>query len=186
MKKLFIILSSIVLLISHLSGCNNTLCDSLEETLDEQIKHQNNVNNPQVEFYNRFKLEVENNEYDKWLDRTIANGKLPEKELYAEYLKLWEEELAFTINNASSLFNNEDDFLAWENELLLWLKTTKAICNKELLQMNSQLAQLEIIIKYCNIVKQKVIDTKYFCYILENPNIDDPNPISLKWKSAYK
>ena len=133
--------------------------------------------------YARFHNFVLNNTYDKWLKIKEEEGILPVREMYGEYLKYWYSEFEFTLECAKELFKNEDEYFSWKAENEEWLKTTKELLKKEVNNFTDEMHRLEVIIPYSELVRQKVIDTKYFLYILESNTTEEiTNYISLKWK----
>lgn len=133
--------------------------------------------------YVRFQNFVNWNGYDHWLALKIAEGVDSLSWVYGEYLKYWYEEFEFTLEYAQQLFKNEDEYLVWKAENEEWLKITRELLNKEVNQFTDEMHRLEVIIPYSDLVRQKVIDTKYFLYILENNTTEKiTDYISLKWK----
>ena len=133
--------------------------------------------------YVKFQDFVNWNGYDHWLTLKIAEGVDPLRWVYGEYLKYWYEEFEFTLEYAKELFENEDEYLAWKLENEKWLEITKELLKKEVNNFTDEMHRLEVIIPYSDLVRQKVIDTKYFLYILENNTTEKiTDYISLKWK----
>ena len=141
---------------------------------------------PQLEFYMQFEEAVAANVYDIWLEQVLAEGKQSEYSIYSDYLTLWKDELTYTIENGKKLFDSEEDYTHWKNKLNEWLENSQALLKIEMNQMMGTLSQVDIIIPYCQLVRQKVIDTKKFLYYLEDQTlslqyINDRN-ISVTWK----
>ena len=134
--------------------------------------------------YARFHNFVLNNIYDRWLKIQEKEGILPVREMYGEYLKYWYGEFEFTLEYAKELFENEDEYLVWKADNEEWLKITRELLNKEVNNFTDEMHRLEVIIPYSQLVRQKVIDTKYFLYILESDTTEEiTDYISLKWKN---
>lgn len=134
--------------------------------------------------YVRFQDFVNWNGYDRWLALKISEGVDPLSWVYGEYLKKWYEEFEFTLEYAKELFDNEDEYLVWKADNEEWLKITRELLNKEVNNFTDEMHRLEVIIPYGELVRQKVIDIKYFLYILENDTTEEiANYISLKWKN---
>lgn len=133
--------------------------------------------------YVRFQDFVNWNIYDRWLVLKTAEGVDPLSWVYGEYLKYWYAEYEFTLEYAKELFENEDEYLVWKSENEEWLEITRELLNKEVNQFTDEMHRLEIIIPYSKSIRQKVIDIKYFLYILENDTINEVTEyISLQWK----
>ena len=116
-----------------------------------------------------FYEKINNNPYDTWLESKKAEGTLSEKELYKSWLDFWGDELSFTIKSGKTLFSNENDYLAWKTNLEQWLELTQENLRIEMNNMvvPSSLAQARLIHHAGEIIRQKVIDTKYFLYKIE-------------------
>ena len=133
--------------------------------------------------YVRFQNFVDWNIYDRWLELKISEGVDSLTWIYGEYLKNWYAEFEFTLDYAKDLFENEEEYLIWKSKNEEWLKITRELLNKEVNQFTDEIHRLEIIIPYSELIRQKVIDTKYFLYTLENDTVKDINDyISLQWK----
>ena len=133
--------------------------------------------------YVRFQNFVDWNIYDRWLELKISEGVDSITWIYGEYLKNWYAEFEFTLDYAKDLFENEEEYLIWKSKNEEWLKITRELLNKEVNQFTDEMHRLEVIIPYSDLVRQKVIDTKYFLYILENNTTEKiTDYISLKWK----
>lgn len=133
--------------------------------------------------YVRFQDFVNWNGYDHWLALKIAEGVDSLSWIYGEYLKSWYTEFEFTLEYAKELFENEDEYLAWKVDNEEWLKITRELLKKETSHFADEMHRLEIIIPYSKLIRQKVIDTKYFLYTLESDTTEEiTNYVSLKWK----
>ena len=134
--------------------------------------------------YRLFQETVNDNVYDKWLEKEKSEASRSDKDIYADYWKFWKSELLFTVEKAKPLFNDVDEYDNWKSNLEQWLVTTQEILKAEMSICNVTMCQLEVIIPYCKLIRQKTIDTKYFCYSIENYCIDDvdtKNLIGLCW-----
>lgn len=133
--------------------------------------------------YVRFQNFVDWNIYDRWLELKISEGVDSLSWIYGEYLKNWYAEFEFTLEYAKDLFENEEEYLVWKSKNEEWLKITRELLNREVNQFTDEMHRLEIIIPYSELIRQKVIDTKYFLYTLENDTVNDIDDyISLQWK----
>lgn len=127
---------------------------------------------------------INNNEYDAWLQNVLENDLLPLNEAYAQYLTLWKDEMTFTVQMAERLFENKSDYLSWKNTIEQWMQTTESLYQKEVQQLPDVLSRCEILNIYCKQIRQKVIDTKHFCYTFEVCRIwfdDVEKYASLRW-----
>ena len=113
-----------------------------------------------------FNEQINNNPYDTWLDLKKAEGTLAEKVLYKSWLDFWSGELYFTIKAGETHFLDENDYLAWKTNLEEWVEVTQENLRIEMNNMivPSSLAQARLIHHTGEIIRQKVIDTKYFLY----------------------
>lgn len=133
--------------------------------------------------YVRFRDFVDWNIYDRWLELKISEGVDSLTWIYGEYLKNWYAEFEFTLDYAKDLFENEEEYLVWKSKNEEWLKITRELLNKEVNQFTDEMHRLEIIIPYSELIRQKVIDIKYFLYTLENDTVNKiTDYISLQWK----
>lgn len=138
--------------------------------------------------YARFHNFVLNNIYDRWLKIQEEEGILPLREMYGEYLKYWYGEFEFTLEYAKELFENEEEYLLWKSDNEEWLKVTKDLLKKESSSFTDEMHRLEIIIPYSELIRQKIIDMKYFLYQIElekKINFGDNSEkfISLQWNN---
>lgn len=166
--------------------------DTKGVSTEENTNTLNKVENisPQNEFYLSFQTSVNSNPYDKWLAEELSNGERAEKEIYSEYLILWKQELLFTIETAEKLFENKDIYSQWKSELEQWLIHTQEVLKVEMNLMGATMPQLEVIIPHCELIRQKVVDTKKFVYYLENEKLGtldiNPSEFSIIWKNDNK
>lgn len=108
------------------------------------------------------------NEYDAWLHNVINNDLMPLGQAYTQYYALWQDELTFTVQMAERLFEDDDAYLSWKVSLEEWMRTTEDGYQQEMMQLHASLSRWELLGRYGEIVRQKVLDTKYFCYTLES------------------
>ena len=210
MKRFVSLFLTIIILMSLLIACNNIDYSSMEngsnEVLNESLRttttqssdnllninnatsqttqiNQSTISNPMLEKYKRFDEAVNNNEYDKWLEKVSNEGIMSLNQIYGKYCSYWKNELDFTVAKAKILFKNQEDYLIWKEDLSSWLEITQKAYQNESDQMDVSMNRLEISIPYSKLIRQKVIDVKYFCYILECNviNNDSDNPIGLQW-----
>ena len=155
MKKLLALLLAAIFAVTPLLGCNTEPPESSEK---EEKK-------PGNEKYEYFWERAEQNPYDKWLEDELSAGVRSEYVIYAEYLALWKNELSFSIEGAQGIFrySYEDD--QWAAALFEWLTATGDVLKLEMNSLTGTVTQLEVIIPHCELVRQKVLDTKYFIYL---------------------
>ena len=195
MKKFLLILLCYAMLVGTVS-CNKSDDMDIENTNDN-VNIMSNTDNaimlgnnesisPQLEFYRTFQNSVNSNLYDKWLEEELCKGERFEKEIYSDYLALWKDEFLFTIENGANLFENEDDYIYWKTELEKWFVDTQNVLKVEMNLMGATMPQLEVIIPHCELVRQKVIDTKKFLYYFEKEKLGmldiHNSEILIKWK----
>ena len=163
-----------------------TIIDESEnQSMQSQDTEINPKDSPQLEFYKVFQEAIDSNQYDKWLEQELLKGERADKTIYSEYLALWKEELLFTIESAEQVFDNKDFYSQWKNELEQWMIHTQDILKLEMNLMGNTMNQLEVIIPSCELLRQKVIDTKKFLYYYENEKygiLDIDAEILIKWK----
>lgn len=155
---------------------NNT---AQEGSLNSIDKNEDSIQMQQFQYFHE---NIDKNPYDQWLKNELAKGEHAEKDIYSEYLAYWSGELAFTIENGQELFNDKNLYGQWKNGIEEWLINSREILKVEMNMMNCSLGQLEVIIPYCEMVRQKVIDTKEFLYYYQvyNEFIDYTN-IEISW-----
>ena len=134
-------------------------------------KESNVSNNSNVSSYdenwNRFQNFVADNTYDIWLENVLNAGIEMPWYIYSDYLKFWIAEYEFTLEYAKDFFDDEESYLSWKAENEAWLELTRELYKKEVSNFDAQMERLEITIPYAKLIRQKVIDTKYFLYQLE-------------------
>ena len=136
------------------------------------------INDP----YEKFQHAIEENIYDKWLDNKLSEGIEAHKNIYADYLKLWKDEMAYTIKEAEKLFDDPEEYTKWKTNLEQWLYYSSEILKTEMLSIMGTSNQAEIIANHCELIRQKVIDTKYFLYQLEYQVADNIyESIDINW-----
>ena len=159
-----------------------------ESSEDSSETEEETSLSPQEIEYKKFQDSVDSNVYDKWLEEKLAEGINSPNNIYAKYLALWKNELSYTIEGGSSLFENSSKYETWKTNLEEWLNYTSTTLRLEMNQFFGSMEQLEVIIPHCELVRQKVIDTKYFLYKLEiqNAMFEDASitfpDISIKWR----
>ena len=138
----------------------------------------------QTKQYKYFYKTIEENPYDKWLKSELEKGERAEQTIYAEYLAFWKDELAFTMENGKVIFDDKEQYEQWKSAIEQWLAISQDILKTEMNMMNYSLGQLEVIIPYCEMIRQKVIDTKQFLYYYQvyNTTISYTN-IEIHWYS---
>ena len=148
------------------------------------VYKQISENNKQDREYQVFYDCINENPYDKWLKNELEKGERAEKTIYAEYLAFWKDELVFTIESGEVIFDNKEQYKQWKSNIQQWLVISQEILKTEMDMMNCSLGQLEVIIPYCEMVRQKVIDTKQFLYYYQVYNTFTPyTNIEIKWCS---
>ena len=166
---------------SSVSGAESATSNETNESEEETTL------SPQDIEYKKFQDSVNSNAYDKWLEEKLKDGIDSPKNIYAKYLALWKNELAYTIGYGEQLFEDFSKYEAWKKNLEEWLAYTSGTLTLEMNQLLGSMTQLEVIIPHCDLVRQKVIDTKYFLYKLEiqNADFDDASisspDVSIKW-----
>ena len=138
---------------------------------------------PQIERFLKFQEAVDSNKYDKWLNEAEAAGELPLGIMYSEYSRFWVREFNYSLTVAESLFDDPETYLLWKSSLEEWLETTTDVIRIESQLVWGQIQEAEILFNKCQLIREKVIDIKYFCYLYEetkdNENLD--TYIGLKW-----
>ena len=161
---------------------------SLETNEGSSENEEETSLSPQEIEYKKFQDSVDSNVYDKWLNEKLDEGVDSPKNIYATYLALWKNELTYTVGYGKSLFEDSAKYEAWKKNLEEWLEYTSGTLTLEMNQLFGSMTQLEIIIPHCTLVRQKVIDTKYFLYKLEIQNTTSENTgvsfpeVSIKWR----
>lgn len=178
MKKAMLILLCLIILLVTVScdkddktyvemSHNNNSADeiqSLQKISDNGSGQPENNESIQTKQYKYFYKAIDENPYDKWLKSELEKGERAEKTIYAEYLAFWKDELVFTIESGEAIFGDNEQYKQWKSDIQQWLVSSQEILKNEMDMMNCSLAQLEVIIPHCEMVRQKVIDTKKFLY----------------------
>ena len=171
MKKAVFLFLSCVMLCS-VSSCAQTYesPESIEGHDSDSDQTTSPVEDSQTDFsqpdkvYQYFSSCVGENPYDKWLKAELEKGERAEKTIYAEYLALWKEELAFTAESGEAAFDDQAQYEQWKSDIRQWLVISQEILKSEMDMMNCSLGELEVIVPYCEMVRQKTIDAKRFLY----------------------
>ena len=66
--------------------------------------------------------------------------------------------------NAARTNLTEAEYEQWKRDIRQWLVISQEILRGEMNAMNCSLGELEVIVPYCKMVRQKTIDTKRFLY----------------------
>ena len=137
--------------------------------------------------WDRFQDFVVANPYDIWLEAELNEGIEMPWYIYSDYIKFWIAEYESTLEYANDFFNDEENYLSWKSDNEAWLELTRELYRKEVNNFDAQMERLEITILYAKLIRQKVIDTKYFLYQLEiNEKIMSGDfsdeYVALKWK----
>ena len=128
---------------------------------DYSIDEKEDIQTKQFQyFYNA----ADGNPYDKWLKNELEKGERAEQTIYAEYLAGWKDELSFTIESGKAIFDDKEEYEQWKKDMEQWLVISQDILKTEMNMMKYSLGQLEVIIPYCEMIRQKVIDAKWFVY----------------------
>lgn len=155
---------------------------TFDEKTTSQVDYSPIDNIIQDEKYKFFCDCIDENPYDKWLKNELDKGERAEKTIYAEYLGLWKDELVFTIESSEALFDDKEQYEQWESNMQQWFVISQEILKTEMDMMNYSLAQLEVIIPYCKMIRQKTIDTKQFLYYYQVYNTNTPyTDIEIRW-----
>ena len=202
MKKVILILFCLTFFLGAVS-CNKRDKISVENSSTEEIPsvratfnnnrgQQENDNSTdekesiQTEQFRYFDRAVDGNPYDKWLKGELEKGERAEQTIYAEYLTLWKDELAFTIEGGKVIFDDEEQYEQWKNDIEQWLVISQDILKTEMNMMKYSLGQLEVIVPYCEMVRQKAIDAKWFVYYYQVIHTLTPyTDIEIDWCSKH-
>ncbi len=162
----------------HDTSINNI---TLEENSCLTGESEESIQTKQFQYFYRA---VDENPYDKWLKNELEKGERAEKTIYAEYLAFWKDELTFTIESGEVIFDDKEQYEQWKSDIQQWLVISQDVLKTEMNMMNYSLGQLEVIIPYCEMVRQKVIDTKQFLYYYQVYNTLTPyTNIEINWCS---
>lgn len=164
------------------SGQENENGSETEDASEQQENDKSNDNSIQTNQYQFFHESVEENPYDKWLKNELGRGERAKKTIYAEYLAFWKDELVFTIESGEVIFDEKEQYEQWKSDMQQWLVISQDILKNEMNMMNYSLGQLEVIIPYCEMVRQKAIDAKRFIYYYQIYNTLTPYAnIEINW-----
>lgn len=125
---------------------------------------------------------VEQNPYDEWLAQKKAEGNTAEKVFYAEYLGFWKAELLAAMESGKPFFPDTEQYNQWKTGLEQWLESAQTALAAEMDVLQFTMPQLEVIIPHCRMVRQKVLDTKFFLFYAERSQTGDWDlPIAVIW-----
>ena len=116
---------------------------------------------------------INQNMYDQWLKVELLNGKRSEEEIYTDYLELWKKELTFTIENGQALFDGVYEFTPeqysdWKSYLEQWMLSAESVLESEVqLLTREEMSIIGALIPHCQLIRQKVINTKEFLFRVE-------------------
>ena len=164
-----------------------TTSSSIEGDLTQDSTGDSNLSSYD-ENWNRFQNFVADNSYDIWLEAELNEGIKMPWYIYSDYIKFLIAEYEFTLEYAKNFFDHEENYLSWKFDNEAWLELTCELYRKEISNFDAQMERLEITIPYSKLIRQKVIDIKYFLYQLEiNEKIMvgdvSDEYVALKWKS---
>lgn len=199
MKKILPIILSILILVLALQfvSCDDADSDSTTTTTTSTTTVTTTTSNNATpddsssssydKNWNRFQDFVADNPYDIWLEAELNEGIEMPWYIYSDYIKFWIAEYEFTLKYAKNFFDDEENYLSWKSDNEAWLELTRELYRKEVSNFDAQMERLEITIPYSKLIRQKVIDTKYFLYQLEiNEKIMSGDfsdeYVALKWK----
>ena len=194
MKKLPIILSILFLVLAfQFVSCDDIDSNSTTSTTNVSTTTSNNAtpddssSSSYDKNWNRFQDFVVDNPYDIWLEAELNEGIEMPWYIYSNYIKFWIAEYESTLEYARDFFDNEENYISWKSNNEAWLEITRELYRNEVSNYDAQMERLEITIPYAKLIRQKVIDTKYFLYQLEiNEKIMSGDfsdeYVALKWK----
>lgn len=166
----------------YMEKYNDIYDTNIDTDIDSDETTSNNTNDsPQLEFYRTFQETINSNAYDKWLKAELSKANRSDKEIYAEYLAFWKNELTFTIECGKSLFDDVDAYNQWKYNLEQWVVFSQETLKLEMNSFDATMPQLEVIIPHCELIRQKVIDTKHFLYYLEFETTGNNREIDINW-----
>lgn len=143
--------------------------------------------------YVHFLEQMEQNVYDQWLHAELLKGDRPEEDIYTEYLELWKNEIAFTIQRGEMLCGSystititSHQYNAWKEYTQQWLMSAEYLLEveKDLLGQ-ADIQTLGALISHCMLVRQQAIEIKDFLYHLEfechGLKASDLHSVSIDW-----
>ena len=143
-----------------------------------------------------FTEQVENNRYDAWLKEQLDNGVMPTPHLYGQHLTYWRLELAFTLEHAKQHFDDEKEY--WNNgrteeeynllksSLEAWEKATMEAVYIEMNFFRATLERVNIAARTNDLIRQKVLDTKFLIYQLAGSQAYDPDLVTVDWRYQFE
>ena len=190
-KEIVTMLLAAALMTSSLTACNDVEVTgndidntTTENTTIEALYTQQDTMLAYIEDYEIFQGKVKNNPYDKWFEIEKVTGTSSKEQLYTNYLALWKNELAFTAENAEIFFETKQQYNAWTTYLEQWLTATETVfeIETEILE-NSAISPLGALVSHCQLVREKVIETKNYISRLEFHKTEgaDYSEIKITW-----
>ena len=109
-----------------------------------------------------------------------------EKEIYREYLSLWENELEDSVKKEKNLFRSESQYNNWKNYLEQYLISVQNIFDIENeLFVPSETSALGMLISRSQLIREITIEVKNFLYRLECDNkaieVTECGKIPISW-----
>ncbi len=115
----------------------------------------------------RFEVAMLINPIDAWYREELEMGITPVEEVYAQYMLLWREEFADTVDAMRALYPDSETYAAWKAGEEAWLEALLAECRAAQGEVMGTLPRAEIGFTYAEKVKARVLELKHRLYTAE-------------------
>lgn len=183
MKRYLITSILSILFILHFVGCDASACTNNEVASSGESEPVQNTVLSKEELNSAFLSSVSENPHDKWREEKWAEGIMSPLQIGIEERELWINEMKFTIEQAEYLFDNAEAYNSWKSELEDWLEATCQACSDQTSLMSSTGELCDVILDNNELIRQKTIDVKFFCYLMEIESGITQDPACLRWNS---
>ncbi len=115
----------------------------------------------------RYEIAMLVNPIDEWYREEMDMGITPVEQVYAQYMMLWREEFADTLDTMSVIYPDPAAYATWKASEEAWLEELLAECRMWQNEATGTLSRAEIGFTYAKQVKARVLELKYQFYTAE-------------------
>ena len=105
---------------------------------------------------------LDQNPYDDWLVAELAAENASKQNLYAQYCTLWEHEMPLILEYGQGLFSSAEQYEQWKNSLEQFMTSARELFEIEWRHAPSEEQQLQVLISYAQLIRDKVLDEVFF------------------------
>ncbi len=115
----------------------------------------------------RFEVAMLVNPIDAWYREELEMGITPVEQVYAQYMLLWREEFAATVDAMRALYPDSESHAAWKTVAERSLEALLAECRDKQNEVTGQIPRAEVGFSYAQKVKAQVVALKHSLYTAE-------------------